>query len=135
VGITPYQINNVLRVYGEQLRRGRILKRQRFADTNKPDKISISVKARQESIVNDITSNIIDRITHSELNDNAENTVLKKLESEHEKPLPNNAGRHYQLIFKEIDENGETINSFSVEDSKLLTNKLKETPNEVVEKI
>ena len=121
MGITPYQINNVLRVYGEQLRRGRVLKRQRFADTNKPDKISISVKVRQESIV-------------TELNDNAENTVLRKLESEHEKPLPNNAGRHYGLIFKEVDENGETINSFSVENSILLTNKLKESTNEVVEK-
>ena len=56
MGITPYQINNVLRVYGEQLRRGRILKRQRFADTNKPDKISISIRTRRKTIIDDTTS-------------------------------------------------------------------------------
>lgn len=71
--ITAYQINNVLRVYGEQLRRGMISNRKRSTDTNSSDKISISAKARRESIADDITSNIIERITQSELNDNVEN--------------------------------------------------------------
>ena len=109
VGITPYQINNVLRVYGEQLRRGRILKRQRSV-ANSPDKISISVEARRESIVDDIASNIVERITHFEPYEN--------VESEHGKPSPDNEDRYNKIIFKEIDENSETINSFSFEDSK-----------------
>jgi hypothetical protein len=54
--ITAYQINNVLRVYGEQLRRGRIFNRMRSTDTNSPDKISISIKAGRETIIDDITS-------------------------------------------------------------------------------
>ena len=54
--ITAYQINNVLRVYGEQLRRGRISNRKRSTDTNAPDKISISVKDRRETIIDDTTS-------------------------------------------------------------------------------
>lgn len=33
--ITAFQINNVLRVYGEQLRRGRILDLKRFTNTDK----------------------------------------------------------------------------------------------------
>ena len=110
VGITSYQISNVLRVYGEQLRRGRISNRQRSTDTNSPDKISISVRARRETIVDDITSNIVERITLFESHEN--------VESDHVKPSPNNEDRYDKLTFKEIDENGETINSFSLEDSK-----------------
>jgi hypothetical protein len=116
VGITPYQINNVLRVYGEQLRRGRILKRQRSV-ANSPDKISISVEARRESIVDDIASNIVERITHFEPYENAE--------SEQGKPLSNDEGRQMKFIFKEIDENGETVNLYSLENANSLSNKLK----------
>ena len=83
--ITAYQINNVLRVYGEQLRRGRISNRYQDTLTNSPDKISISAKARRERIADDITLNIIERITQSEHNDNVENTVFKAPESEHGK--------------------------------------------------
>ena len=64
--ITAYQINNVLRVYGEQLRRGRISNRKNPTGTNSPDQISISAKARRKSIVDDITSNIVERITQPE---------------------------------------------------------------------
>jgi hypothetical protein len=127
MGISAYQINNVLRVYGEQLRRGRISDRQRSIDTVAPDKISISTRARRETIIDDMTSNIIERITQFEPYDN--------VESEHEKPLTNNEGRHNEIIFKEIDVNGETVNSFSLEDAKSITNKLKETTNEVRKKI
>ena len=115
--ITAYQINNVLRVYGEQLRRGRISKRQRSTDTNAPDKISISARARSETIIDGITSNIVERITHFEPHEN--------VESEPVKPSSNNEDRHDKLMFKEIDENGETINLFSLEDPKPLSNKLK----------
>ena len=132
--ITAYQLNNVLRVYGEQLRRGRISNRQSAIDTNAPDKISISTRARRETIIDDMTSNIIERITQFEPHENVEKYVLNKLESEHGKPLPNNEGRHNELIFNEVDENGETINSFSLEDTKFLMNKLKETTNKAAEK-
>jgi hypothetical protein len=123
--ITAYQINNVLRVYGEQLRRGRISNRMRSTDINLPDKISISAKARRESIADDITSNIIEKITQSELDDNVENTVFKIFESERGKSSNINESRHNELTFKEIEGNGETINSISFEDSNFLTNKLK----------
>ena len=124
--ITAYQINNVLRVYGEQLRRGRISKRQRSTDTNAPDKIRISANARYETIIDGITSNIVERITHFEPHEN--------VESEPVKPSSNNEDRHDKLMFKEIDENGETINSFSLEDAQSLSTKLKETTYEAAEK-
>ena len=51
--------------------------------------------------------------------------MFKALESEHGKSSNINEGRHNELTFKEIEENGETINSISIEDSKFFTNKLK----------
>ena len=98
MGITPYQINNVLRVYGEQLRRGRISKRKSPTDTNSSDRFSISEKTRRESIFNDIISNIVERITRLKPHEN--------VQSEHGKPLPDNDGRQMKLVFKEIGENG-----------------------------
>jgi len=115
--ITAYQINNVLRVYGEQLRRGRISKRQRSTDTNALDKIRISANARYETIIDGITSNIVERITHFEPHENVESETVKT--------SSNNEDLHDKLMFKEIDENGETINLFSLEDPKPLSNKLK----------
>ena len=124
--ISAYQINNVLRVYGEQLRRGRISNRQRSTDTDSPDKISISARARRETIIDDITSNIVEKITHFEPHENVENDSGK--------PSPDNEDRHNKFIFKKINENGETINSFSLEDSKYLTSKLKESTLEATVK-
>jgi hypothetical protein len=128
--ISAYQINNVLRVYGEQLRRGRISKWQRSPDTDAPDKISISARARRESIIDDIASNIIEKFTQIDPHDSSENEPSDEFEIDHGKPLTNNEGRHDEIIFKEIDVNGETINSFSFEDAKSIKNKLKETPKE-----
>ena len=44
--ITAYQVNNVLRVYGDQLRHGRVSIRPKNTDSGLPDRISISTKAR-----------------------------------------------------------------------------------------
>ena len=43
--ITAYQVNNVLRVYGDQLRQGRVSIRPKNTDPGLPDRISISTKA------------------------------------------------------------------------------------------
>jgi len=132
--ISTHQVNNVLRVFGDQLRQSMISNWQEDTDTNTPDRISISAKARRETIIDDITSNIIERITQFGPHDNVEKEVFKKLESEHGKPLAISEGCHNELIFKEIDGNSETINSLSIEDSKFLTNKLMVSTKETVEK-
>ena len=122
--ISAYHINNVLRVYGEQLRQSMISNRPEGTDTNVPDGIDISAKSRRKTIIDDITANIIERITQFVPHDNVKKEVFKKLRSEHENPLDINEDRHNKLIFKEIDENGETINSLSIENSRFLSNKL-----------
>jgi hypothetical protein len=122
--ISAYHINNVLRVYGEQLRQSMISNRPESTDTKVPDGIDISAKSRRKTIIDDITANIIERITQFVPHDNVKKEVFKKLRSEHENPLDINEDRHNKLIFKEIDENGETINSLSIENSRFLSNKL-----------
>jgi hypothetical protein len=110
--ISAHHINNVLRVYGEQLRQSMISNRPKSTDTNTPERISISAKTRRETIIDNIISNIIEK------------EVFKKLECKYGNHVITNKDHHNKLIFKEIDGNGETINSLSIEDSKFLTNKL-----------
>ena len=123
--ISAHHVNNVLRVYGDLLRQSMISIRSEDTDTNTPERISISAKTRRETIIDDIISNIIERITQFKPHDNVEKEVFKKLECKHGNPLSINEDSHNKIIFKEIDENGETINSLSIENSKFLTNKLK----------
>lgn len=122
--ISAHHINNVLRVYGDQLRQSMISDRPDGTDTNTLVRISISAKTRRETIIDDIISNIIERITQFGPYDNVEKKVFKELECKHGNPENINDNRHNKLIFKEIDGSGETINSLSIEDSKILTSKL-----------
>jgi len=121
--ISEHHINNVLRVYGDQLRQSIISSRPEDTYTSEPEKIGISATSRRETILEDITANIIEKITRSVPHDNVEKEVFKKLENKHEKSLVINDDRHNKLIFKEIDENGETINSLSIKNSRFLSNK------------
>lgn len=133
--ITPYQINNVLRVYGTQLRQNnRVSARSKNNDTRSPDRISISAEAKRKAIVNKITSNIIDKITQYGPHDSVEKEVFKKLEDEYGANLAVTRKSPNDLIFKVIDESGETINSLSIEDSKLIRYKLEEITKETVNK-
>jgi len=130
--ISAYQVNNMLRFYGDQLRQNRISQRPKNANTPEPDRISISEGARRKSIVDMISSNIVDRITRNGPNDDFEKEIFEKLENEYGKNLTISKENAADLIFKEIDANGETINSLSIEDSKFLSYKLKEITAETV---
>jgi hypothetical protein len=123
--ISPHQVNNVLRVYGDQLCQSRISNEPECADVKEPERISISAKTRRETIIDDIASNIIKKITQSEPHDTAETGVFQNLESEHDTPATIHEDRRNKIIYKEIDGNAETINSLSIEDLKFLRNKLR----------
>jgi hypothetical protein len=132
--ITAYQVNNVLRVYGDQLRQSRISIGPKDTDAGLPDRISISAKARRKTIIDNITANIVDKITRHGPYNNVEKEVFEKLETEYGGHLAVTGDNPDGLIFKEIDESGETINSLSIDDSNFLTNKLKEITEETIDK-
>jgi hypothetical protein len=130
--ISAYQVNNMLRVYGDQLRQNRVSQRPNNTRMAEPDRINISEKARRKSIVDMISSNIVDRITRNGPNDDVEKEIFEKLENEYGKNLTISKEGAANLIFKEIDKDGETINSLSIEDSKFLSYKLKEITAETI---
>jgi hypothetical protein len=130
--IFPYQVNNVLRVYGDQLRHNRISSKSKDDNIPQSDKISISAEAKRKSVIDKISSDIIEKITQYGPHDNIEEEVFQKLENEYGANLAIAKNSPTELIFKVIDENGETINSLSVEDSKFLKYKLEEITKETV---
>ena len=130
--ISPYQVNNVLRVYGDQLRHNRIPSKSKDGSIPQSDKISISAEAKRKTVIDKISSDIIDKITQYGPHDNIEKEVFQKLENDYGANLAITKKSPTDLIFKVIDENGETINSLSVEDSKFLKYKLEEITKEKV---
>ena len=132
--ISTYQVNNVLRVYGNQLRRNGISSKPKDDSVRSPDNITISAEARRKSIINKITSNLVERITKHGPQDNIEKEVFQKLENEYGVNLAVDTDSPSGLIFRSIDENGETVNSLSIEDSRLLKYKLEEITRERVDR-
>jgi hypothetical protein len=130
--ISTYQVNNVLRVYGEQLRQNRLAGKEKSGDGRSPDKIDISSEAKRKAIVDKIASDIVDRITQFGPHENVEKEVFKQLEDEYGAHLAVSEKGTTDLIFKVIDEDGETMNSLSIEDSKFLRYKLQEITRDTV---
>ena len=130
--ISAYQVNNVLRVYGDQLRQSKISSKPRYNQTAEPDKISISESARRKAIIDKISSDIVNKITQHGPYETVEKEVFEKLENEYGKNLVVSRNGPNELLFKEIDEDGETINSLSIEDSNFLSYKLQEITKETI---
>ena len=130
--ISTYQVNNVLRVYGEQLRQNRLSDNEKSGDARSPDKIDISSEAKRKAIVDKIASDIVDRITQFGPHENVEKEVFKRLEDDYGANLAVAGNGSTDLIFKVIDEDGETMNSLSLEDSKFLRYKLQEITRDTV---
>lgn len=132
--ISTYQVNNVLRVYGDQLRHNRLSSEEKRGDTCSPDKINISSEAKRKAIIDKIASDIVDKITRYGPHENVEKDVFKQLEDEYGAHLAVSKNTPTDLIFKVIDGNGETMNSLSIEDSQFLRYKLEEITRDIVDK-
>ena len=132
--LSVFQINNVLRVYKTQLRHGKIGKRS-GENTPMPDRINISAEAKRKIFIDKIASGIVDKITHHGPQDSIEKEVFKELENQYGANLDVLQNSSDDLLFKVIDEDGETVNSLSIEDSQFLAHKLHEIALETVDKI
>ena len=132
--ISSYHVNNVLRVYGDQLRQSKLSNRPKNSKISSPDRINISDKAKRKAIVTKIASEIVEKIANFEPQENVEEEVSKNLENEYGVQLDITRKSPNDLLFKIIDENGETLNSLSIENSEFLRYKLEEVNNETAEK-
>jgi len=68
--ISTYQIRNVLRIYGNDLKKKTMI-HQEISDEKKqsPDSISISDEARKKEVFNRISDKIVSQITKNDYND------------------------------------------------------------------
>jgi hypothetical protein len=132
--ISPYQVNNVLRVYGDQLRQPRVSSNPKSGKAHLPAKISNAGEPKRKAIIDKVASRIIERITQYGPDEDVEKEVFQKLKDEYGANLDIDRKAQNDLIFKVIDESGETIQSLSIEDSRFLSNKLKEIARDTVDK-
>ena len=132
--IPLYQVNNVLKVYGDQLRQNWTLNTPKVENSRQPDTINISSEAKRRVIVDKVSSEIVGKITKYGPNDDVEKEIFKKLEDQYGANLEVTDKGSSDLIFKVIDDGGETINSLSIEDSKFLQYSLKNITKDLVDK-
>jgi hypothetical protein len=132
--ISTYQVNNVLRVYGDQLRQNRLSNKAKTGGNPAPDRLDISTGAKRKAVIEKVASAVIERIVKYGPQDEMEKEVFKKLEDSYGAPLVIDQGQPEDLLFKVIDEEGETINALSIEDSSFLTHKLMEITRETVDR-
>lgn len=139
--ISSYQVNNVLRVYTNQIRKGRLSNLSKNEVTPSPDTVNISANAKKKSIADQLAADIIEKIsqygkdkTLEGTNKDIEKQAFQKLESEYGSRLALSKEEFNDLRFKEIDENGEPTRTLSIEDSKNLMAKLENiTQNIIIE--
>ncbi|MFH2043946.1 MAG: DVU0524 family FlgM-associated protein [Pseudomonadota bacterium] len=114
--ISTYQVNNVLRVYHDQLRNSRASSKAVKNQTQSPDRVTISSNAKQKAVSEKIASSIANKINGYGTKDEIGNAPLKKYEADSE--IQSNVSQNISedLLFKMIDEEGETIKMLNVND-------------------
>lgn len=126
--ITTYHMHNVLRAYGKQLRQGRrgALRKDKGA-TDITNNILVSNEARRKVVVQQVSDDIIERITKYGPIDSMEQEVLDKLETEFGNRLAVQLDST-EFIFKVIDdlEHSEETKTLSIKDSRILKARLAE---------
>ena len=132
--IASYQVNNVLRVYGDQLRQGRAGRKTGESSHSSADCLEISGGARRKALIEKIASKIVGKILQDGPHEEVEKEVFQKLQNEYGAPLSVSPEDAKGFLFKVIDEKGEALHSLSIEDSIFLTQKLKEITAQTVDK-
>jgi hypothetical protein len=127
MNITTYQVHNVLKAYTRQLSQSKRLPHNKgAAEQRRADRISISVQARRKAIIDNVTSDIVNRIIREGPCEEMEQEAFKQLENEYGNSLSVN-NEDSKLVFKVIDkEKGEVTKTLSIEDSKFLKDRLEE---------
>ena len=116
--ISAYQVNNVLRVYHDQLRLGKVSSRPSNNLTRAPDQVSISTMGKQKALIDQISSSIADKINQYGTRNEIGKEALKELGGEFGVRLDVSRNDSSDLVYKMIDDRGETINLLTIEDIK-----------------
>ena len=125
--ISTYQLNTVLRVYGNQLRQGRISSTQSSSGSQRaPDIVTISAGTKREAVIEKVSSDMLERITKNGPQSQEEKEVFQKLQDEYGQELLISEKNGGNFKFKAIDETGSTTVELPPETSDNLLGKLQE---------
>lgn len=123
--ISTYQINNVLRVYGNQLRQGRISSQTRPGNQRTPDMVSISAGNKRDAVIEKVSTDMLDQIAKNGPQSHDEKQAFEKLQDEYGHPLILSRKNGNEFEFKAIDDTGTTTLEISEETSGELLEQLK----------
>ena len=133
--IPSYQIQNVLKVYSKQLSQGKILSKNKFANTDKisVDSVTISPEGKRQAIIDKVALDIVNRIITEGPKKKTEEKVFRPIEKELGKKI-NFTKEKNQFTYTKIDANNKkTIHTLSVEDSKFIVQRMTELAREITD--
>ena len=112
--ITNYQMQNVLKVYSRQLSKNTLSKKNNAAaEKQKTDKISISIEGKLKAIYNNVTADIVNRITRGDQDDKPEKAdyrIAKQFQHKIERENNNKT----DFFYNTIDNSKKKTNSLSI---------------------
>jgi hypothetical protein len=132
--IDSYKVKNVLRVYGDQLRQGKAVRKTGECSEPSADRVDIPGGAKRRALIERIAATIVDRILEEGPGNDMEKRLFQKLQEEYGASLAVSPEGSQGLLFKVIDGKGESLHSLCIEDADFLTQKLKEITTETVDK-
>jgi len=133
--IPSYQIQNVLKVYSQQLSQGKVPGKNKFANVNKisADSVTISSESKRQAIIDKVASNIVDRIITEGPPKKTQEKITSQFEKEFDKNI-NFTKEKNQFTYTKIDENNKkTTHTLSVEDSKFIVQRMTELARKIAD--
>ena len=112
-------------------KKGKFVKLKERIISSPDDENNLS-QVKRKAIIERLSETIVNQLIDFGPQYNMERDVFKLLQDEYGARLAISKNNQDGLIFKEIDETGETINVLSIEDSKILRHRLEEIAKETV---
>jgi len=132
--ISTYQVSNVLRVYGNQLRNGRISSQSHSGRHTPRDMVTISSGTKRDAVIEKVSSEMLEEIVKNGPQNPDEKEAFKKIQDEHGHPLILSKNNKNKFEFKAIDETGSKTIDIPADMSDDLLEKLKEQIRTTVSK-
>ncbi len=103
MNISSFQIQNVIKAYGQRIERSGLsrLKRLNSQRSTGPDRISISAEAKKKQLLNKVADGLIEKAKFTAMDSDENSRLLKRFEKESDK---GNA-----IKFMKIDRDGESF--------------------------
>jgi hypothetical protein len=132
--ISNYQMHNVLKIYTRQLKRGPISERQKATGGRSlTDNIRISSQAKRQNVINQVATNIVERITSNGPQTEFDREIVDRLKDETDGKNIFNQRKNAEFVYNVINgDRQKTTNRLSVKDSNFLVKRLEQLAEEEV---